>query len=129
MLARDRRELGGLEENVRNGRAKARKEEGRLHGLARGVGTDGNGDLITQGGRERGDDGDVDVIEGRRTGGGNVGVVLGAKEVEGDERLAPLVEQLRSHLGSLQGNVGGLGPVRAALEDAEGAVMRFSAMT
>ena len=109
---------------MRQGRARARKEGGRLHGLARGVGTDGNGDLVG-----RVVDGDVDVIGGRREGGGKLGVVLGAKEVEGDERLAPLVKQLRSHLGSLQGNVGGLGPVRAALEDVEGAVMRFAEMT
>ena len=119
--------MEGLEENVRNGRARGRREEGRLHALARGLGTDENGDLV--GRREGSVDVDVDAVDGRKLDRKKAGVVLAAREVEGDERLAPLVKQLRSHLGSLQGNVGGLGPVRKALEDVEGAVMRFAEMT
>ena len=111
---------------MKSGRARGRREQGRLHVLARGLGTDEKGDLA--GRRERVVD--VDAIEGRNAERKKAGTtILTAKEVQGDERLAPLMKQLRSHLGSLHGNVAGLKPVRAALEEAEGVVMRFASMT
>lgn len=133
-LKRDKVELRGLEEGVRRGREVAARQRRDLHPLAR--------DLITA---------DDDDDGGRRLGAAKMGmskedneemmasliptaarsrrkkthVALTNEVIEKDEDLAPLVKQLRSHLGSMQSNVAGLKKLRHTMDSAESMLMRF----
>ena len=121
MLRRDREEYKQLEDGVRSERALARRQEGRLHAIARDVEIDADGETDNFESR------DLDQNRLRwQTRSRTKKPALTNEEVGGDEKLAPLVKQLRSHLSSMSTNTAGMTPVRDALEDAEGALSAFA---
>ena len=132
MLKHDKEEYRRLEEGVRSERGLARTQEGRLHSIARGVEVDEDqhGESGRFGNeRERIEEHQMEESgqswQTRRTRKQKTDALTTA-EVENDPHLAPLVKQLRSHLGSMQNNTASLKPVKEALEDAEGALSSFA---
>ena len=139
-LKRDRAELKGLEEGVRREREVAGREARSYHAVARGLettgyeeedGTAGAGSIGSIKMEMQDDDGDemMDnlIPTAARTRQRRKNVALTNEAIDKDEDLAPLVKQLRSHLGSMQGNVAGLAGLREELGRAEGVVMKFDA--
>ena len=129
-LKRDKGELKGLEEGVRRGREVAARQRRELHPVARDM-FDGDEEDRAGCGRTGGEQ-DGEILDSlipttARTRRRKEHLALTNEAINKDEDLAPLVKQLRSHLGSMQNNVAGLEDLRSTMDNAEMTVMRFNA--
>ena len=130
-MKRDRGELRGLEEGVRRGREGAARQRRELHPIARDMLADEEVDGETgsggMGGVQDEDMMDSLVPTAARTRQRKTHMALTNESIEKDEDLAPLVKQLRSHLGSMQSNVAGLKDLTQVMDSAESTLLRFNA--
>jgi kinetochore protein Fta7 len=121
-LKRDQAELAQLKEGLKSSEALRRQQEKSLHPIVAAWQDEQMDEDVEKMNQRAG-------IDGSRMGMGNIhgGTEIGASDGEVDEEMAPLLKQLRDHLGSMQNNTAGMMPVLEAMEGTKVALGRFVA--